>query len=87
MMRSALPLVAVVFLCLCCASRSPDAGSTGADPPPAGDECGSHGDCEPGMTCRGGVCLPYEGGAGDPCYDELDCELGMECVSGTCEEP
>lgn len=68
-----------------CGPRSP-----GAEEPTGGQadggECQSLEDCDAGLVCQGGLCLPYEGGVGDPCYDELDCEMGLSCKSGECVE-
>ena len=75
--------ICVLLLVAACGPRPP-ADEPG--PPPSGGECTSLSDCDAGLVCQGGMCLPYEGKVGDPCYDELDCEMGLDCKKGSCVE-
>ncbi|MBW2262907.1 MAG: hypothetical protein JRG91_13100 [Deltaproteobacteria bacterium] len=80
-MKQALALCIVLAAAACGPREPPDEPG-----PPAGGECASLSDCDAGLVCQGGMCLPYEGRAGDPCYDELDCEMGLDCKKGECVE-
>jgi len=81
-MKHALALCLVLAAAAC----GPKAAPEQPGPPPSGDECASLSDCDAGLVCQAGMCLPYEGRVGDPCYDELDCEMGLECEKGSCVE-
>ncbi len=81
-MKRALALLIVLAAASCGPKAPPDQPA----PPPTGGECASLSDCDAGLVCQGGMCLPYEGRVGDPCYDELDCEMGLGCAKGSCVE-
>jgi len=81
-MKHALALLVVLAVVAC----GPKAPVDEPGPPPAGGDCASLEDCDAGLVCQGGMCLPYEGKVGDPCYDELDCEMGLDCKKGSCIE-
>lgn len=78
-----LLLVCMILAAVACGPKAPP---DEPGPPPAGGECETLSDCDAGLVCQGGLCLPYEGKAGDPCYDELDCEMGLDCKKGSCVE-
>lgn len=84
MKTSRIFLLALAALGLACGPKQP-AETPEGEKPVAGD-CASHEDCDPGLVCQAGLCLPYEGEVGDPCYDELDCAMGLDCKKGTCVE-
>jgi len=81
-MREAIVAAALAALAAC----GPKPAGVEEPKPKVEGGCSSHADCDAGLMCQGGMCLPYEGGAGDPCYDELDCEMGLDCKGGSCVE-